>query len=69
MNKLDYYKNRGIEKGVHDTITGWKKLDDPTQPTQGSHVRSWAESFKGQFPKILDNHPYKQLKDIRIMED
>lgn len=63
LNKLKYYGNRNIEKYVSDTISNWNKLDDPTQPTQ--KVRSWAETFTGELPEILQKHPYKNIKDIR----
>lgn len=62
QNKIKYYKNRGIESYVVDTVTKWKK-GKPTQPTQD--VNSWAEDFEGKLPKILNNHPYKNIKDIR----
>lgn len=61
--KIRYYKLRGIEKFVTDTVSEWKELSDATMVTQD--VRSWAEPFDGILPKILEDHPYKNIKDVR----
>jgi len=66
QNKIHYYSNRGIEKFVQDTVTDYSD-GKPTQPTQ--KVESWAIDFEGTLPKILDNHPYKSLLDIRKYQD
>ena len=65
LEKIEYYKNRGIENFVTDTITGWKNLSDNTQPTQ--QVRSWAEEFTGKLPDVLNDHPYKGVDDMRLL--
>ena len=69
MSKIKYYKSRGIEKNVVDTITNWKNLNDPTQCTQPSSVRSWAEKFEGKLPVILNDHMYKDIEDIRTLKE
>jgi hypothetical protein len=66
QEKLLYYGTRGIEKFAKDTVTNYKE-GDPTQPTQWE--QSWAEPFNGILPEILNNHPYKTLKDIRRCEE
>jgi len=67
LQKLEYYKTRGIETYFRDTVTKWKKLSDPTQPTQ--RVDSYAEKFEGELPAVLNNHPYKNITDIRTLTD
>ncbi len=62
QEKISYYKNRGIETFVKDTVTNWKD-GMPTQPTQ--KVNSWSEKFIGELPKVLNNHPFLKLTDIR----
>jgi hypothetical protein len=62
QDKIKYYKNRGIEKFVKDTVTNYE-LGKSTQPTQ--NVESWAEDFNGELPKILNDHKYKNISDIR----
>jgi len=50
--KINYYKNRGIEKTVNDTWTNWKVGNNmPTSPTHGSGT---VEEFKGQYPEVLN---------------
>jgi glycosyltransferase involved in cell wall biosynthesis len=61
--KLNYYKNRGIEKVVINTYKMWKGENDPTQPTQV--LNSWAEKFTGKLPDVLKRHKYVKLKDVR----
>ena len=68
INKIKYYKNRGIEKNVRDTVTNWKDLNDPTQPTQPKSVRSWAEKFDGKLPSVMGEHPYKNISDVRELK-
>jgi hypothetical protein len=65
FQKLNYYKNRGIEKIVDINIyESWKIMEDSTQPTQ--NVRSWAKKFnKDLLPKIMVNHIYYNQNDIR----
>jgi len=63
QEKIRYYKNRGIEKYVVDTVTGWKDGKSPTQPTQ--HVDSHSIPFEGVLPEILEQHPYRFIKDMR----
>jgi glycosyltransferase involved in cell wall biosynthesis len=60
--KINYYKKRGIETFVKDTVTNWTD-GKSTQPTQ--KVKSWSEKFTGTLPVVLDCHPYKKIKDIR----
>lgn len=54
LQKIKYYKNRGIERYVVDTVSEWSE-GKPTQPTQ--KVRSWSEKFKGNI-SFLSNHKY-----------
>jgi len=67
QNKIRYYKNRGIEdpNQVNDTVTGWKQGEN-TQPTQTK--KSGCESFAGELPSVLFNHPYANIDDIRNQE-
>jgi len=65
QNKIKYYKNRGIETFVTDTVSGWQK-GMPTQPTQ--KVKSWDEPFGGVLPRVLSDHPYKEFEDIRQLK-
>jgi glycosyltransferase involved in cell wall biosynthesis len=52
QRKIEFYRDRGIEKDVKDTYTDWKP-GDRTQPTQHANVNSWVEPFKGKLPEIL----------------
>ncbi|MHA2363888.1 MAG: glycosyltransferase [Candidatus Hodarchaeales archaeon] len=64
QEKLNYYRNRGIEKIVIDTYSNWKELSDPTQPTQ--KVNSFAVNFDvNKLPLVLRNHPYWNVEDVR----
>jgi hypothetical protein len=65
QNKIHYYKNRGIEKVAKDTVTDYKE-GGPTQPTQDKP--STAVPFSGKLPSILDQHPYRNIHDIRNLE-
>ena len=64
LQKIEYYKNRGIENCGIDTVTPWKELSDTTQPTQIG-VKSWAEKFNGELPEILKTHEFYGVDDIR----
>jgi hypothetical protein len=63
-NKINYYKTRGIEKNVSDTVTNWKKGNE-TQPTQKGANSSCIDFDKKLLPEILKDHPYYNIKDIR----
>jgi glycosyltransferase involved in cell wall biosynthesis len=65
--KLEYYRTRGIEKYFTDTVTKWKELNDPTQPTQKSD--SCAKKFTGVLPDVLNEHQYLNVNDIREYND
>jgi hypothetical protein len=49
LDKLTYYRNRGIEKTVVDTWSDWK-WGMPTQPTHGGGT---AELFGGKLPEAV----------------
>ena len=62
QEKISYYKNRGIETFVVDTVSNWKE-GMKTQPTQ--KVNSWADNFTGTLPEIMKQHPFFKIKDVR----
>ena len=64
LQKIEYYRTRGIENCGIDTVSTWKELTDTTQPTQKG-VKSWAERFTGSLPEVLDDHPFYSKKDVR----
>ena len=59
--KINYYKKRGIESGVKDTWSDWKK-GDPTSPT---HKGGTVKKFKGQLPLVLIPAKMDAVKEVK----
>jgi hypothetical protein len=66
QQKINYYKTRGIEKVAEDTVTNWKE-GMRTQPTQNKD--SSSKLFDKELPEVLNDHPYKDVDDIRTITE
>lgn len=67
LAKINYYKNRGIEKNVVDTWSDWE-LGKPTSPTHGGGT---VKNFNGELPIVLQKNRHENLmhKDIKQKRD
>lgn len=60
--KINYYKNRGIEKNVEDRWTNWKA----GQESSCTHPRgTGVVKFRGELPEILKNIGIKNDKSVK----
>lgn len=67
-NKLSFIKNRQfdyIDEGIHDTYSSWThgKWSDPYMKAEGI-----VSPFLGELPETLENHPYKNVGDVRLLK-
>jgi len=65
VGKINYYKNRGIEKNVNDNYSNWKE----GCPTNSTHpAGTTAMKFTGTLPRILDKEKFPDKIKVKVAE-